>query len=87
MEKCADCAGRGNIICSTCNVNQESGSYKENQMSQCPTCYGRGLIAHRDGSDTMWDDYLNSKLVCIFFLMDWMSWPPKLGYHLPFIVC
>lgn len=23
-------------------------------MLQCPACYGRGLIAHRDGSDTMY---------------------------------
>lgn len=41
-------------MCSTCNVNQEPGFHKENQMIQCPTCYGRGLIAHRDGSDTMY---------------------------------
>ncbi|PON37092.1 Cytochrome c-552 [Parasponia andersonii] len=53
IEKCSDCAGRGDIICSTCNVNQEPGFYKENQMMQCPACYGRGLIAHRDGSDTI----------------------------------
>ncbi|XP_043815256.1 protein SSUH2 homolog isoform X2 [Manihot esculenta] len=53
IEKCTDCEGRGNIICRTCNANQEPGFYKENQMLQCPACYGRGLIAHRDGSDTM----------------------------------
>ncbi|XP_024024948.1 protein SSUH2 homolog [Morus notabilis] len=52
IEKCSGCAGRGGIVCSTCNVNQEPGFHKENQMIQCPTCYGRGLIAHRDGSDT-----------------------------------
>ncbi|MBA0760303.1 hypothetical protein Gotri_023056, partial [Gossypium trilobum] len=52
-EKSADCAGRGDIPCPTCNADQEPGFYKENQMSQCPACYGRGLIAHRDGSDTM----------------------------------
>ncbi|PPR83259.1 hypothetical protein GOBAR_AA37456 [Gossypium barbadense] len=52
-EKCSDCAGRGDIPCPTCNADQEPGFYKENQMSQCPACYGRGLIAHRDGSDTM----------------------------------
>lgn len=48
-----DCAGRGGIVCSTCNADQEPGYYKENQMTQCPGCYGRGLIAHRDGSDTV----------------------------------
>ncbi|OAY43653.1 protein SSUH2 homolog isoform X1 [Manihot esculenta] len=53
IEKCTDCEGRGNIICRTCNANQEPGFYKENQMLQCPACYGRGLIAHRDGSDTI----------------------------------
>ncbi|KAK8563836.1 hypothetical protein V6N13_005937 [Hibiscus sabdariffa] len=53
LEKCPDCAGRGNIPCPTCNADQEPGFYKENQMSQCPACYGRGLIAHRDGSDTI----------------------------------
>ena len=45
----AGCDGRGNIVCPTCNANQEPGFYKENQMTECPACYGRGLIAHRDG--------------------------------------
>ena len=40
-------------MCGTCNVNKEDGFYKENQKMQCPACYGRGLIAHRDGSDIM----------------------------------
>ncbi|XP_051130391.1 uncharacterized protein LOC127250942 [Andrographis paniculata] len=53
VDKCSDCAGRGNIICASCNAEKEPGFYKENQMSQCPTCYGRGLIAHKDGSDTI----------------------------------
>ncbi|KAJ6798605.1 protein SSUH2-like protein [Iris pallida] len=52
-EKCSGCEGRGDIPCPTCNAGQEPGSYKENQMSQCTACYGRGLIAHRDGSDTI----------------------------------
>ena len=45
----AGCDRRGNIVCPTCNANQEPGFYKENQMTECPACYGRGLIAHRDG--------------------------------------
>ncbi|KAF7845419.1 protein SSUH2-like protein [Senna tora] len=53
IEKCTDCAGRGGIGCSVCNAGQEPGYYKENQMTQCPACYGRGLIAHKDGSDTI----------------------------------
>jgi hypothetical protein len=53
LDEIAGCAGRGNIVCSTCNADQEPGFFKENQMAQCPVCYGRGLIAHRDGSDTM----------------------------------
>ncbi|KAA8518986.1 hypothetical protein F0562_016240 [Nyssa sinensis] len=52
IEKCSVCAGRGGTVCPTCNADQEPGFYKENQMTQCPACYGRGLIAHRDGSDT-----------------------------------
>ncbi|KAE8686969.1 O-fucosyltransferase family protein isoform 1 [Hibiscus syriacus] len=52
-EKCSDCAGRGNIPCPTCNADQEPGFYKENQMFPCPACYGRGLIDHRDGSDSI----------------------------------
>ncbi|KAK4582587.1 hypothetical protein RGQ29_025688 [Quercus rubra] len=52
IEKCSGCDGRGNIVCPTCNANQEPGFFKENQMTECPACYGRGLIAHRDGSDT-----------------------------------
>lgn len=50
----AGCEGRGDIVCPKCNPNQEPGYYKENQMFQCAACYGRGLIAHRDGSDTMY---------------------------------
>lgn len=49
----AVCAGRGDLVCPTCNADQEPGFYIENHMAQCPSCYGRGLIAHRDGSDTM----------------------------------
>ncbi|KAF8394974.1 hypothetical protein HHK36_018913 [Tetracentron sinense] len=49
----ACCAGRGEFPCPACNADQEPGFHKENQMLQCPACYGRGLIAHRDGSDTM----------------------------------
>ena len=46
----AGCEGRGDITCPTCNADQEPGPYKENQMARCLDCYGRGLIAHRDGS-------------------------------------
>ncbi|XP_010923158.1 uncharacterized protein [Elaeis guineensis] len=53
IEKCSGCDSRGEIVCPTCNAGQERGFYKENQMTQCPSCYGRGLIAHRDGSDTV----------------------------------
>lgn len=52
-EKCSGCEGRGEIPCPTCNVGQEPGVFKQNQMSRCSICYGRGLIAHRDGSDTI----------------------------------
>lgn len=40
-------------MCPTCNANQEPGFYKENLMTQCSACHGRGLIAHKDGSDSM----------------------------------
>lgn len=53
LELFSGCAGRGDLVCATCNAGQEPGYYKENQMNQCPTCYGRGLIAHKDGSDTL----------------------------------
>ncbi|XP_057983723.1 uncharacterized protein LOC131168368 [Malania oleifera] len=53
VEKCSGCGGRGNVVCPKCNADQEPGLYKENLMTQCPGCYGRGLIAHRDGSDTI----------------------------------
>ncbi|XP_039144579.1 protein SSUH2 homolog isoform X2 [Dioscorea cayenensis subsp. rotundata] len=52
IQKCTECEGRGEIACHTCNANQEPGFYKEKQMSRCPACHGRGLIAHQDGSDT-----------------------------------
>ncbi|GMH28987.1 hypothetical protein Nepgr_030830 [Nepenthes gracilis] len=53
IERCSGCEGRGDTLCPTCNADQEPGFYKENQMSQCPACYGRGLVSHRDGSDTI----------------------------------
>ncbi|CAA0836320.1 chaperone protein dnaJ-related [Striga hermonthica] len=53
IDKCSCCGGRGKIVCPTCNEDQEPGFYKANQMSQCSVCYGRGLIAHQDGSDTI----------------------------------
>lgn len=53
IEKCSGCVGRGEIVCPQCNADQEHGFYKENQLTPCPTCYGRGLIAHKDGSDTI----------------------------------
>ncbi|KAK9168246.1 hypothetical protein Syun_000386 [Stephania yunnanensis] len=53
VEKCSACGGRGEFPCNTCNKGEEHGFYKENQMFQCSACHGRGLIAHRDGSDTI----------------------------------
>lgn len=53
VELISGCGGRGEVVCLTCNADQEPGFYKENQMSPCPACHERGLIAHRDGSDTM----------------------------------
>lgn len=47
------CVGRGEVVCPTCNADGEPGFYKENQMMKCSSCYGRGLIAHKDGSDSM----------------------------------
>ena len=53
IDKCPVCAGRRGTVCTTCNASQEPGHNKENQLTQCSTCYGRGLIAHKDGSDTL----------------------------------
>ncbi|KAM7263631.1 hypothetical protein ACFE04_001314 [Oxalis oulophora] len=53
IDKCAVCSGRGNVVCPTCNADQEPGFYKENLMTECSVCYGRGLVGHRDGSDTI----------------------------------
>ncbi|KAL5709286.1 hypothetical protein ACHQM5_019992 [Ranunculus cassubicifolius] len=53
VDKCSGCAGRGEIPCHTCNAGEEPGFYKENQTFECSACRGRGLIAHRDGSDTI----------------------------------
>ncbi|GAB2289774.1 hypothetical protein Dimus_024080 [Dionaea muscipula] len=53
IQKCTGCEGRGETLCPTCNADQEPGFYKENLMSECPACHGRGLIAHRDGSDSI----------------------------------
>ncbi|XP_057778087.1 uncharacterized protein LOC130996834 isoform X1 [Salvia miltiorrhiza] len=53
VEKCSGCGGRGDVVCLTCNADKEPGFYKENQMFQCSTCHGRGLLAHMDGSDSI----------------------------------
>ncbi|KAH6806283.1 chaperone protein dnaJ-like protein [Perilla frutescens var. hirtella] len=53
IEKCSGCRGRGNIVCLTCNADQEPGFFNANRMFQCSTCNGRGLLAHMDGSDTI----------------------------------
>ncbi|XP_042510518.1 protein SSUH2 homolog [Macadamia integrifolia] len=53
IEKCSDCGGRGEIPCPTCNADSEPGCYKKDQMTKCPVCYGRGLLAHKDGSDSI----------------------------------
>ncbi|KMZ56102.1 hypothetical protein ZOSMA_99G00320 [Zostera marina] len=50
---CTVCHAKGKVPCETCNIGLKPGRYKENQMTQCPVCYGRGLIAHKDGSDTI----------------------------------
>ncbi|TVU18720.1 hypothetical protein EJB05_34832 [Eragrostis curvula] len=53
VEKCLDCEGRGETPCPVCNAGQEHGFYKANQMTRCSACYGRGLLAHQDGSDSV----------------------------------
>ncbi|KAL6146127.1 hypothetical protein ACLB2K_056810 [Fragaria x ananassa] len=53
IAKCSGCAGAGDTVCPSCNANQEPGFYKENQMAQCSACHGRGLLAHKDGSDSI----------------------------------
>ncbi|GAV65488.1 hypothetical protein CFOL_v3_09003 [Cephalotus follicularis] len=53
IEKCSNCAGRGDIVCPTCNAGQDPGFFKKDQVTPCGACNGRGLIAHRDGSDTI----------------------------------
>nr|GFA82025.1 hypothetical protein [Tanacetum cinerariifolium] len=37
IEKCSDCAGRGDIVCATCNAGQEPGIYKEEDASSSST--------------------------------------------------
>lgn len=56
VDKCTGCVGRGEVVCPTCNADGEPGFYKENQMMKCSSCYGRGLIAHKDGSDSICAD-------------------------------
>ncbi|KAL0743792.1 hypothetical protein Bca4012_085305 [Brassica carinata] len=42
----------GEVVCPTCNADGEPEFYKENQMMKCSACYGRGLIALKDRSDS-----------------------------------
>ncbi|CAG7876628.1 unnamed protein product, partial [Brassica rapa] len=53
VDKCTSCTGRGEVVCPTCNADGEPVFYKENQMMKCSACYGRGLNALKDGSDSM----------------------------------
>ncbi|KAH0855731.1 hypothetical protein HID58_083992 [Brassica napus] len=47
------CTWRGEVVYPTCNADGEPRFYKENQMMKCSACYGRGLNALKDGSDSM----------------------------------
>ncbi|KAF2594772.1 hypothetical protein F2Q70_00044461 [Brassica cretica] len=47
------CTGRGEVVCPTYSADGEPVFYKENQMMKCSACYGRGLNALKDGSDSM----------------------------------
>ncbi|KAJ7535898.1 hypothetical protein O6H91_12G050200 [Diphasiastrum complanatum] len=51
MARCADCSGRGELPCPSCNL-QGSGNNQSGKVMVCPACHGRGLIAHLDGSDS-----------------------------------
>ncbi|PWA65032.1 protein SSUH2 [Artemisia annua] len=62
----AYCAGREDIVCATYNAAQEPRFYKQGQMTRSTSCYGRTLIAHRDGSDT----------ICVTFYI-----PKEVGCH------
>ncbi|CAM6036733.1 unnamed protein product [Sphagnum compactum] len=52
VAKCPDCHGRKEVACPSCNKKIEGGTYKSLQFTECPRCYGRGLLAHQDGSDS-----------------------------------
>ena len=77
--KITDCNSRGETACASCNG-------KENQMTQCSACYGRGLIAHRDGSDTMYDWQtlliIQTKIKCICRLNKLLSYVNTHAYFL-----
>ncbi|KAJ1700041.1 hypothetical protein LUZ63_008553 [Rhynchospora breviuscula] len=45
IHKCNDCNGRGETACSFC--------HGMDPMTQCPECFGRGVVADQDGSDTV----------------------------------
>ncbi|XP_019162354.1 PREDICTED: protein SSUH2 homolog [Ipomoea nil] len=51
IDKCPGCRGLGSVVCPNCNADHDPGFYNVGQMSKCPTCYGRGLLAYKDGSD------------------------------------
>ncbi|KAG2279118.1 hypothetical protein Bca52824_061673 [Brassica carinata] len=53
LRQLTSCTWRGEVVYPTCNADGEPRFYKENQMMKCSACYGRGLNALKDGSDSM----------------------------------
>ncbi|CAM6067455.1 unnamed protein product [Sphagnum tenellum] len=52
MEKCPDCLGQKEVPCPICSKSSKVTAYKYRGTMECSRCQGRGLLAHRDGSDS-----------------------------------
>lgn len=50
--KCADCLGQKEVPCPICSKSSKVAAYKYRGTMECSRCQGRGLLAHRDGSDS-----------------------------------
>lgn len=62
----ADCVGRKEVVCPSCNKSKDANSYVSGQTTECSRCHGRGLLAHQDGSDTKYSNSTINYSYCTY---------------------
>jgi len=83
------CGGQKEVACPSCNPNKDLRFAVSGVTTECSRCYGRGLLAHLDGSDTklvsdriLVDLRLHLVLILmIFFLFIFACYKPRFALH------